>query len=157
KDGEGEKGTKYQFAQPGGGQAMVKGLDTDAFPVENVSWHDAQTFLKILSDLPEEKKKGRKYRLSTEAEWEYAARGGARSSEPFNVDGKSSNSLSSTQANFNGDAPYGGADKGPYLGRTCKVGTYKANGFGLMDMHGNVYEWCEDWYDRDYYKGSPPR
>jgi formylglycine-generating enzyme required for sulfatase activity len=88
--------------------------------------------------------------LPTEAEWEYACRGGASSYQTFHY----GNSLSSTQANFNGDYPYGGAAKGPYLTRTCKVGSYNANGFGLHDMHGNVWVWCQDWYDQDYYKQS---
>jgi formylglycine-generating enzyme required for sulfatase activity len=153
-DGKGKEGAKFfDFSKPGGGKDRVKGMDTDAFPVENVSWQEAQTFLKKLSELPEEKKKGRKYRLPTEAEWEYAARGGAPSYQVFGF----GNSLSSQQANFKGNYPYGGAAKGPYLGRTCKVGSYPANGFGLRDMHGNVDEWCQDWYGRDYYGKSPRR
>ena len=63
--------------------------------------------------------------------------------------------LSSDQANFYGDYPYGDATKGPYLERTCKVGSYRPNGFGLYDMHGNVAEWCSDWFDKDYYAASP--
>src|SRR5262249_25434400 len=58
---------------------------------------------------------------------------------------------------FNGNSPYGGADKGPSLDRTCKVGSYKPNAFGLYDMHGNVWEWCSDWFDQGYYAKSPPR
>jgi formylglycine-generating enzyme required for sulfatase activity len=84
------------------------------------------------------------YRLPTEAEWEYASRGGRPSSQPLGVgDGRA---LSSREANFNGNVPYGGADKGPYLEATCRVGSYPANALGLVDMHGNVWEWCADWY-----------
>jgi formylglycine-generating enzyme required for sulfatase activity len=146
--------TQKQYRQvmgTGGGKASVAGMDTNNFPVERVSWEDAQAFLKKLSELPEEKKKGRKYRLPTEAEWEYSCRSGAPSDHPFHF----GPSLSSTQANFDGNYPYGGAAKGPWLKRTCAVGSYPANRFGLRDMHGNVWEWCADWYDKDYYKSSP--
>ena len=85
---------------------------------------------------------GRAYRLPTEAEWEYACRGGANSSTPFSFGG----SLSSTQANFDGDYPYGGAAREPYLQRTTAVGSYPPNAYGLFDMHGNVWEWCQDWF-----------
>jgi uncharacterized protein (TIGR02996 family) len=139
------------FSAKGDGKNTVRGLDTDDFPVEQVSWKDAQTFLKKLSRLPAEVKAGRKYRLPTEAEWEYACRGPVSSSSPFHCGA----SLCSTQANFDGNYPYGGAAKGPYLARTCKVGSYKPNTFGLYDMHGNVWEWCEDWYDDSYYAISP--
>src|SRR5262249_61489348 len=91
---------------------------------------------------PEEKQAERKYRLPTEAEWEYACRGGARVSKPFHF----GDSLSSTQANFDGNYPYGGAAKGQYLKKTTPVGSYQPNVFGLYDMHGNVWEWCADWY-----------
>lgn len=110
-------------------------------PVEQVSWEEADAFAKELSH-----KRGLKhlYRLPTEAEWEYACRGGRPSSQPFGIgDGQS---LSSTQANFDGNLPYGGAKKGPYLEKTTPVGQYTANALGLHDMHGNVWEWCADWY-----------
>jgi formylglycine-generating enzyme required for sulfatase activity len=128
------------------------GSNTDDLPVESVSWPEVQTFLEKLAALEEEKKAGRKYRLPTEAEWEYACRGGASEYQVFHY----GNSLSSTQANFNGDYPYETA-KGPYLERTSQVGSYEPNRFGLYDMHGNVWEWCQDWYDQDYYKSSPRR
>jgi formylglycine-generating enzyme required for sulfatase activity len=118
-------------------------------PVEQVRWGNAQEFCAKLSALPEEKKAGRTYRLPSEAEWEYACRAGTTT--VFNV----GNSLSSKQANFNGNFPYGDAPKGPFLHRTAKVGSYPPNAWGLCDMHGNVLQWCNDWYDPDYYKKSP--
>jgi formylglycine-generating enzyme required for sulfatase activity len=148
------------FSKTGGGKDSVKGLseeELDHFPVECVSWKEILTFLEKLNALPAEKKSGVEYRLPTEAQWEYACRGGATSSQPFNLDGKPSASLGSTQANFHGNYPYGGADKGPDLGRTSKVGSYKPNAFGLYDMHGNVWEWCADWYGQDYYGKGPER
>jgi formylglycine-generating enzyme required for sulfatase activity len=154
-DGKGKEGVKYGRYRPGGGKDKVKGMNTDDFPVENVSWEEAREFLTKLAARPEEKEKGRTYRLPTEAEWEYAARGGAAAA-PFNIDGKPSSSLSSSQANFDGNYPYGGAKKGPYLRRTCKVGSYRPNAFALFDMHGNVWEWCNDWYGKEYYAKSPP-
>jgi formylglycine-generating enzyme required for sulfatase activity len=135
------------------GADKVKGMNTDDFPVEQVNWQEATDFCKRLTALAAETKKGPKYRLPTEAEWEYACRGGVSSYSTFHY----GNSLSSTQANFDGNYPYGGGEKGPKLGRTCKVGSYKPNGFGLHDMHGNVLEWCSDWYSSDYYATSPKR
>jgi formylglycine-generating enzyme required for sulfatase activity len=149
-DGEGKAGATYfDFSKPAGGKAKLTGKDTSDFPVENVSWEEADEFCKKLSAKIAER--GRKYRLPTEAEWEYSCRGGATSYRVFHF----GNALSSTQANFDGNYPYGGAAKGPYLERTCKVGSYPANGFGLYDMHGNVWEWCQDRYDEKYYTKSP--
>jgi formylglycine-generating enzyme required for sulfatase activity len=141
------------FSADGDGKDKAKDLDTDDFPVERVSWHDAKKFCEKFSQLEKERRAKRTYRLPTEAEWEYSCRGGASSSNPFHF-GKS---LSSRQANFDGNYPYGGAAKGPYLERTCQVGSYKPNKFGLYDMHGNVYQWCADWYAKDYYKDSPTK
>ncbi len=118
------------------------------FPVENVSWNEAQEFIKKLN----EKKHGSGYvyRLPTEAEWEYACRGGATSEEEcsyhFYFD-KPTNDLSSEQANFDGNSPFGNAPKGKFLGRTSRVGAYPSNKLGLCDMHGNVWQWCSDALD----------
>jgi formylglycine-generating enzyme required for sulfatase activity len=139
------------FSATGGGKDKVKGMNTADFPVEQVSWEEARVFLQRLSALETERRAGRSYRLPTEAEWEYACRGGGCSSTPFHF----GSSLSSTQANFDGRYPYGGGASGPYLERTCAVGSYRPNAFGLYDMHGNVYEWCADFYDEHYYSNSP--
>jgi formylglycine-generating enzyme required for sulfatase activity len=142
------------FSPTGFGKDMVKAMDTRQFPVDRVSWHDAVEFCRRLSEMPDEKVKKHAYRLPTEAEWEYVCRGGQffkKPSPPFQF----GNSLSSTEANFNGDAPYGDAPKGGCLGRPTKVGSYAANPLGLYDLHGNASEWCSDWYDVGYYKRSP--
>jgi formylglycine-generating enzyme required for sulfatase activity len=140
------------FCATGAGKDAVTGMSTEDFPVEQVSWEDAAEFLNGLAALKPEREAGRGYRLPSEAEWEHACRGGASEYQVFHY----GNSLSSAQANFNGNYPYGAA-KSPYLERTSKVGSYEPNGFGLYDMHGNVWEWCADWYGNDYYKNSPRR
>jgi formylglycine-generating enzyme required for sulfatase activity len=119
------------------------------FPVESISWHEAVEFCRKLSELPEEKGAGRVYRLPTESEWEYACRAGVPM--PFS----SGLTLSFREANFNGNYPYGPTTRGGYLERTTKVGSYPPNPFGLFDMHGNIWEWCSDYYDRAYYRNSP--
>jgi formylglycine-generating enzyme required for sulfatase activity len=136
------------FSRDGKGKDQVKDIkdeDLKHFPVEMVSWNDAQEFIKKLNE--KEKGKGYQYRLPSEAEWEYACRGGATSEEECSYHfyfAKATNDLSSKEANFKGEYPYGKADKGPYLGRTTKVGSYAPNKLGLYDMHGNVWQWCED-------------
>jgi formylglycine-generating enzyme required for sulfatase activity/outer membrane protein assembly factor BamB len=143
-------GTNPSFFSPTGpGKKDVAGQKADRFPVEQVSWHDAAAFCRKLSDRPAEKKAGRVYRLPTEAEWEYACRAGTKSA--FSV----GEALSSRQANFNGNDPFGRAAKGPFLLRSAEVGSYRPNAFGLYDMHGNVWEWCADWYGANNYKKSP--
>jgi formylglycine-generating enzyme required for sulfatase activity len=124
-------------------------LDCSRLPVDNVTWYAAVEFCRRLSNLPAEKEAGRVYRLPTEAEWEYACRAGTTTTFHFG------DSLSSTQANFNGALPFGDAEQGPFLNRTATVGSYKPNAFGLYDMHGNLHEWCLDRFDRDYYRKSP--
>jgi formylglycine-generating enzyme required for sulfatase activity len=125
------------FCKEGGGKDKVEGMDTDDFPVENVSWNDAQEFLKKLNEREKKALNGWKYRLPTEAEWERACRAGVDDQKYHFGD-----TLSPKQANFDDSK----------LNRTEKVGSYPANKYGLHDMHGNVYEWCEDWYDERYYQ-----
>jgi formylglycine-generating enzyme required for sulfatase activity len=126
----------------------IKEEDLKQFPVTDVSWHDAKEFIKKLNE--NEKGKGYVYRLPTEAEWEYACRGGATTEEECSYDfyfEKPTNDLSSKQANFVGDKPAGKGEEGPFLARPTKVGSYAPNKLGLYDMHGNVWQWCEDRHD----------
>jgi formylglycine-generating enzyme required for sulfatase activity len=136
------------FSRKGGGRGNVLDISDEElklFPVETVSWDDVQAFLQKLNE--KERGRGYLYRLPTEAEWEYACRGGATSLEEcsyhFYFD-KPTNDLSSEQANFNGNLPFGKAPKGPYLQRPTRVGAYPSNKLGLCDMHGNVWQWCAD-------------
>ncbi len=114
--------------------------DTSRFPVEQVTWDDSQEFLEELN--AKHGLKGWRYRLPTEAEWEYACRAGTVT--PFGFGGK----LYGNQANCDGNSPYPNKTiEGPFLNFPCDVGRYGANPFGLYDQHGNVWEWCQDWYD----------
>lgn len=135
-----EEYQKVMGTNPANHQSELE--DTKHFPVEQVTWNDANEFCQRLSDTPAEKSAKRKYRLPTEAEWEYACRAG--SDKPYVFTSKRDSSDTS------GDA----------AGRTkplpiTKVGSYAPNQFGLYDMRGNVWEWCSDWFDRDYYSRSP--
>jgi formylglycine-generating enzyme required for sulfatase activity len=140
-----------EFSRQGRLKNQVKDVsdaDLKRFPVESVSWDEVQVFVKKLNE--REKGKGWTYRLPKEAEWEYGCRGGATSKEECSFDyyfGKGTNDLSSKEANFNGDNPAGKGAKGPNLVRPTKVGSYGSNKLGLYDMHGNVWQWCEDLYD----------
>ena len=101
----------------------------DKNPVTQVTWHDAKAFAEWMG-----------CRLPTEAEWEYAAR--ANTTTPFYT----GDCLSSEQANFNGKEPYTNCEKGINRKKPIAVGSFSPNNFGLYDMHGNVIEWCSDWY-----------
>jgi formylglycine-generating enzyme required for sulfatase activity len=115
----------------------------DDCPVEMVSWFMAQEFTRELN----RKERINKYRLPTEAEWEYACR--AKTTTPFNT-GKC---ISTDQANYRGNYPGKNCPKGEYRDKGVKIGSFQPNAWDLYDMHGNVYEWCQDWYG-DYPSNS---
>jgi formylglycine-generating enzyme required for sulfatase activity len=136
------------FSRKGFGRGYVVDISDEElklFPAEQVAWDDVQEFLKKLNE--KERGRGYLYRLPTEAEWEYACRGGATTEEEcsyhFYFD-KPTNDLSSEQANFDGNFPAGQAPKGKYLERPTRVGAYPSNKLGLCDMQGNVWQWCAD-------------
>jgi uncharacterized protein (TIGR02996 family) len=111
-------------------------FEGDTRPVERVSWDDCQDFCRRLS-----RREGRTYRLPTEAEWEYACRAGTTTPYYFGP------TVSPRQANYNG----GGS--GAYRAQTTATGTFPPNRWGLTDMHGNLWEWCQDWFGK-YPRGA---
>ncbi len=117
-------------------------------PVINVSWNDAKQYVAWLT-----KKTGQPYRLPTEAEWEYAARGTAEAAEP-SVPFYTGATINYRQANYDANFTYNGGKQGLYRQKTVDVGSLPRNGFGLHEMHGNVWEWVEDCY-KDSYAGAP--
>ncbi len=120
--------------------------DCPQCPVEQVSWEDCQQFIRKLNARDD----GFGYALPTEAQWEYACRAGTTTPFSFGV------TITPAQVNYDGNYPYGNAAKGLYRQKTVPVGSLnRPNHWGLHDMHGNVYEWCADWYDEKYYASSP--
>ncbi len=112
-------------------------------PVEQVNWDESGEFCARLS-----KQTGKNYRLPTEAEWEYACRAGTTT--PFHF----GETITSKLANYNASYTYANEVKGEYLGQTTEVGNFPPNGFGLYDLHGNVWEWCADFWHENY-QGAP--
>ena len=133
---------KYELTQAqyqaimGTNPAYFKGHNR---PVEQVSWNNAVEFCKKLSQ-----KTGKNYRLPSEAEWEYACRAGTTT--PFYF----GESITPDLVNYDGNYAYASAPKGQYRQQTTDVGTFPPNAFGLYDMHGNVWEWCEDDWRENY-------
>jgi len=113
-------------------------------PVINITWEDAVAYVDWLS-----KRTGQRYRLLSEAEWEYAARGGTSTAFSFGA------TLSAEQANFDASSATSLNPKGPNRKRTVRVGSFPANPFGLHDMHGNAWEWTADCWTDEYGAGAP--
>ena len=109
-------------------------------PVLHVSWNDTVAYCHWLSE-----KTGKSFRLPSEAEWEYACRAGEL--KPFST----GDNLTTAQANYHGDGPYNKNEKGFFRYNTVPVYYFKPNAWGLYNMHGNVFEWCSDWYGENYY------
>lgn len=123
----------------------------DSHPVVQVSWNDAMEFCKWLSS-----KEGRIYRLPTEAEWEFACRAGSTGHYSFGSTHhvwRCANLMDRSLESTGGGKPFWTISDGAAY--TAPVGSYVPNPMGLYDMHGNVFEWCSDWYDPAYYSYSP--
>jgi formylglycine-generating enzyme required for sulfatase activity len=151
---------KYQVTQREYEELM--GVNPSSFigsdlPVERVTWFDAVEYCNkrsqqekltpayTISGTGNERsviwnQDANGYRLPTEAEWEYACRAGTTT--PFST----GNNITTDQANYDGNYPYNTNTKGRWLARTSYVGSFPANAWGLYNMHGNVFEWCWDWY-----------
>jgi len=124
----------------GGNPSYFKG---DELPVENVSWLDVQQFLKKTEELSP----GLGLSLPTEAQWEYACRAGTQTPFAFGEN------ITTAQVNYDGNYPYANGPKGKFRKKTVDVKSFQPNGWGIYQMHGNVDEWCSDWYG-EYPKGS---
>jgi formylglycine-generating enzyme required for sulfatase activity len=138
--------TQAQWRAVAGWQKLERDLKPDPStfkganrPVEQVSWFDALEFCRRLSQ-----RTGQRYGLPSEAQWEYACRAG--STTPFHCGA----TLTPELANYNGNHVYGNGPKGTYREQTIDVASFPANGWGLHDMHGNVWEWCEDHWHESY-------
>jgi formylglycine-generating enzyme required for sulfatase activity len=118
-------------------------VQTELHPVVGVNWHDAQQYLRWLGEAT-----GRHYRLPSEAEWEYACRAGTKTAFSFG------DTISTGQANYDGNFSYNGGARGEYRRGTTPPGMFPPNPWGLCDMHGNVWEWVQD-VVHDNYEGAP--
>jgi formylglycine-generating enzyme required for sulfatase activity len=131
-----------RFSLGGKEGAKVSGRDTQRHPAESVPWEEAERFCRKLSELPQERSAGRRYRLPTEAEWEYACRAGTTTRYYFGDDRASLGEFAWFRTNCSGT--------------TQPVGGKKPNAWGLYDMCGNALEWCLDWHSQTYFAQSAP-
>jgi serine/threonine-protein kinase len=137
-----------EFSATGKSKDHVAGQETKRFPVEMVSWQDTDEFCSRLSELSEEKSAGARYRLPSEAQWEYACRAGSTGRwffSPASDEKKAAENLLPDYAWFSNNSG----------GRPHAVGGRQASPWGLYDIYGNVWQWCQDWYGKDYYGKSP--
>jgi formylglycine-generating enzyme required for sulfatase activity len=134
------------------GELTAELPEGDDYPVGNVNFAEAEAFTQRLTELAHQLRElpqDWEFRLPTEAQWEYACRAGTTTATSFG------DRLSSKQANFRGK-PFNGAEEGPSLKMAAKVGRYPANAWGLHDTHGNIFEWCRDWYHAQLPGGVDP-
>jgi eukaryotic-like serine/threonine-protein kinase len=137
-----------EFSATGKSKDRVTGKDTKQFPVEMVSWQDTDEFCSRLTEMPAEKAAGRWYRLPSEAQWEYACRAGNAGRCFFSTvsdDKMAAENLLPDYAWFSNNSG----------GQPHAVGGRRASPWGLYDVYGNVWEWCQDWHTNDYYARSP--
>lgn len=149
RQGSGQVWQKGWVAVPGADWRHPRGPGSGIegrgdYPVVQVSWQDAQAYCAWLSQVT-----GQAFGLPSEAQWEYAARAGTTT--PFYT----GHTITTDQANYFGRRPYDGGPVGIYRQDSTPVGSFPANPWGLKDMHGNVWQWCADWFDPGYYAGSP--
>lgn len=132
--------TPGQQKAKGNSHGEVNGTGPD-HPMYFVSWEDARAFIAQLNQ-KKPMPAGWRYSLPTEAQWEYACRAGTQTAFHFG------DVLNGSQANCDGNYPYGTTSEGPFLQKTSKVGSYDPNAWGLYDLHGNVWEWCAGQNDK---------
>jgi formylglycine-generating enzyme required for sulfatase activity len=139
--------SKYKSLLGGSFALLESEENTDLRPVENVSWDDAMEFCRRLNSRLGPTA-GRTYTLPSEAQWEYACRGGTTTPFAFGE------TLTAELANYDASTTYANGPKGERRGQTTPVGMFPANAWGLLDMHGNVWEWClDEWHES--YEGAP--